>query len=618
MKIFYLLTVFSLIFFNSMDLRADGSPNVHALVIKGDYLFVLESSGLYILQKKGDGFSWVFEDRMAGFFAGADGNIWIFRQDTQVPLSFSCYIAYFDGNTWVKSLYPKIKERGSAGFFSMKKRSFLFAEDLDNEYLILYEYDGRGWKKITNFPKEYGAVCPAIYVRDEKIFLARRGNWNLYYTYNFLKNEWTKLASDEALWDELWATPDVFERDYTVTRKRDTIISPEGNVLVGINTYFPDPTELYRDKEGYAYVKIFAKSKENGYKDISDLWTDRSGEWKVIATGCPPMSQLVVANDSSLTVWGYNYSSYLAFLRDGQWIEVALLPPYSDSSGPDENDEGYDISLEQSGIPEDMLRGVINDPDGYVNVRSQPGAWAPVVAIILKDVPFFYKDIGNDKWSKVLLPSGTIGYVSSDRIKLFACGGTVEEFRFQTGDLLFQVGNSSDMNEAISGVTNGESHIHYTHAGIVSVENDTVFVIEATPPEVCKTPLDSFLQRAALIDGKPMVVVGRLKKEYRESIPNAITRAKKTLGKPYDYVYSPDDDAYYCSELITHSFLNRQNKPIFDLINMNFRDANGDLPTFWIAHFEKYDALIPENQPGSNPGDISKSEKIEIVFRYFQ
>jgi len=198
------------------------------------------------------------------------------------------------------------------------------------------------------------------------------------------------------------------------------------------------------------------------------------------------------------------------------------------------------------------------------------------------------------------------------------CTASDKNFRFQTGDLLFRVDKSSELDEAIAEVTSGESHIHYTHVGIVLVENDTVFVIEATSPEVCKTLLDTFLLRSASLEEKPLVSVGRLKKEYRKTIPQAIVRAKKRLGKPYDYVYSPDNDAYYCSELVTLSFLYKKNMPVFEPVSMNFRDAEGNLPAYWIEHFKKYNAAIPENCPGSNPGDLSKSDKIEIVYRYFQ
>jgi len=49
----------------------------------------------------------------------------------------------------------------------------------------------------------------------------------------------------------------------------------------------------------------------------------------------------------------------------------------------------------------------------------------------------------------------------------------------------------------------------------------------------------------------------------------------------------------------------------------DFRDADGNIPTYWTEHFKQYNAVIPENQQGSNPADLSKSDKIEIVYRYF-
>ena len=209
-------------------------------------------------------------------------------------------------------------------------------------------------------------------------------------------------------------------------------------------------------------------------------------------------------------------------------------------------------------------------------------------------------------------------FIYSFTVLLCTCTSSVEKFTLQTGDLLFQVGKSSELNEAIAEVTFGENHVHYTHVGIVFIDNDSIFVIEATPPEVCITPLDTFLMRSANLAEKPIVAAGRLKQEYRETIPQAIVLAKKMLGKPYDFVYSPDNDAYYCSELVTLSFLNQQNIPIFETVSMNFRDADGNLPTYWIEHFEKYNAAIPENLQGSNPGDLSKSDKLEIVYRYFK
>jgi hypothetical protein len=192
------------------------------------------------------------------------------------------------------------------------------------------------------------------------------------------------------------------------------------------------------------------------------------------------------------------------------------------------------------------------------------------------------------------------------------------DFHLQTGDLLFQMGESSGLSDAIAEVTTGKDEINYTHVGIVSIENDTVFVLEATTPTVCKTPVDSFLNKSAFVEGKPLVTVARLKPECREIIPQAIVNASKYIGKPYDYVYAPDNDAYYCSELVYISFLDENGFPVFESKKMTFCDEEGNLPAYWIEHFKKYRAEIPEGCEGTNPGDLSKSEVIEIVYRYFE
>jgi uncharacterized protein YycO len=200
---------------------------------------------------------------------------------------------------------------------------------------------------------------------------------------------------------------------------------------------------------------------------------------------------------------------------------------------------------------------------------------------------------------------------------LFVNNQFATDFLLQTGDLLFQSGEASGLSGAIAEVTTGKDLVPYTHVGIVSIENDSVFVIEATTPMVCKTPIDTFLNHSARVNDKPVVAVGRLKSEYREIIPQAIVKAEKELGKPYDYVYDPDNDAYYCSELIYFSFLDAEGKPIFESKNMTFKDAEGHFPAYWIEHFEKYQAEIPEGREGTNPGDLSKSAIIEMVYRYF-
>ena len=191
------------------------------------------------------------------------------------------------------------------------------------------------------------------------------------------------------------------------------------------------------------------------------------------------------------------------------------------------------------------------------------------------------------------------------------------QINLQTGDLLFQVSRSTTLTDAIAQVTSGADSVNYTHVGIVSVENDIVFVIEATTPKVRKVVIDTFLNDARKVNGKPIVAVGRLQAKFFDFIPQAIVNAEKYIGKPYDYVYNPDNDEYYCSELVQISFLGKNNKPIFKTKKMTFRDENGRMSADWIEHFRKYKSPVPEGRKGTNPGAMSKAKEINIIYKYF-
>jgi uncharacterized protein YycO len=203
-------------------------------------------------------------------------------------------------------------------------------------------------------------------------------------------------------------------------------------------------------------------------------------------------------------------------------------------------------------------------------------------------------------------------------IGLVVCtADTFAQFALQSGDLLFQVSKSTALSEAIAQVTSGADSVDYTHVGIVSVEDGNVFVIEATTPKVRKVIIDTFLNDARRINGQPIVAVGRLSDKYYDIIPQAVKNAETYIGKPYDYIYSPDNDEYYCSELVQLSFKNKKGKPIFKTQKMTFSDEKGRMSRAWKEHFAKLKAPIPESRRGTNPGDMSKSKEITIVYRYF-
>ena len=171
--------------------------------------------------------------------------------------------------------------------------------------------------------------------------------------------------------------------------------------------------------------------------------------------------------------------------------------------------------------------------------------------------------------------------------------------KLKNGDLLFLTKNGSDMEKAITTST-GE----YTHVALMEVDsNGKMWVIEASP--------EKGVQRIKYTDWLHDNN-GNCNNVYRLAEPfdtaAVIARAKSLIGKPYDYAFLPDNDAYYCSEFIQAVF-----GGIFESKPMNWRDADGNLPEYWVKHFKKLGIPVPEGVPGSNPTDLSKSEKLKRV-----
>lgn len=192
------------------------------------------------------------------------------------------------------------------------------------------------------------------------------------------------------------------------------------------------------------------------------------------------------------------------------------------------------------------------------------------------------------------------------------------DFKLQTGDLIFQEDCDSKTGNVIKEVTSSIDNYQFTHVGIVYIdENDSIFVIEATRPKVCVTPLSKYLYPDD-VKCYPKSVVGRLKSEYQHCIPQAIEEGFKLVGKDYDDGFILNNDKYYCSELI-YDILMKANGgiPVFPLNVMTFKSPDtGKTSDGWVEYFKKYNLPIPEGEPGINPGAMSRSDVIDIVHYY--
>ena len=87
------------------------------------------------------------------------------------------------------------------------------------------------------------------------------------------------------------------------------------------------------------------------------------------------------------------------------------------------------------------------------------------------------------------------------------------------------------------------------------------------------------------------------------------------IGRPYDGRYGPDDSAIYCSELVVDAFwLANGRVPFFPESPMRFSDPEtGEVLDFWINYYALFGETVPEGEPGSNPGDLSLSPKLQVI-----
>lgn len=188
-------------------------------------------------------------------------------------------------------------------------------------------------------------------------------------------------------------------------------------------------------------------------------------------------------------------------------------------------------------------------------------------------------------------------------------------FEIQEGDLLFQDLDSSPLCDGIEQVTQGYQNMDFSHIGIVIKRNGENYVLEAFNG-VDTITLEKFLFRNVNQKNQPKVVVGRLQNKYQKLIPKAIQHGMTLIGKDYDEEFKINNNKFYCSELIYEMFfVSNKNKDFFQLKPMTYKVDGVTLP-IWENYFKTINIPIPENKPGINPGGISISKKLNIIYNY--
>ncbi len=160
----------------------------------------------------------------------------------------------------------------------------------------------------------------------------------------------------------------------------------------------------------------------------------------------------------------------------------------------------------------------------------------------------------------------------------------------KNGDLLF-MRDQSDFSKAIIETTAAFSHVGIFFDGLIyhaSRKNG-----------VTKQKLEDYLQET-----KQEVFIFRYPDIDAKSTKEG---AEKYLGLKYNHSFYPDKKSFYCSQYIAEIL------PIFDTVAMKFGDGTNEVSAYWKQYFDDLGVEVPLNQPGTNPSQLSQSDKLEFA-----
>jgi hypothetical protein len=184
--------------------------------------------------------------------------------------------------------------------------------------------------------------------------------------------------------------------------------------------------------------------------------------------------------------------------------------------------------------------------------------------------------------------------------------------KLQEGDLLFFY---SSVNNPITDVTNGIGNLNIEHVAIFHRDGKKAFALEATHKGVVLTPINSIINQNKADSIETHIIAGRL--TDTTSVATSVAQAMKYIGRPYDFYFDPGDSAIYCSELVQISYKRKNGSLIFNPIPMCFHDKTGCVTEYWKKYYSRVGRNVPEGEPGSNPGDISRNKNIKIRYYLF-
>lgn len=192
-----------------------------------------------------------------------------------------------------------------------------------------------------------------------------------------------------------------------------------------------------------------------------------------------------------------------------------------------------------------------------------------------------------------------------------SCSNNQQQADISTGDIFFCSYGSDGLSQAIDSVTQTNKGTHYSHMGLIEIENNDTFLIHAiTVRGVVKETWQTFLK----IENPEHVDIYKIKNISGQSRQTAIAKANSMIGHPYNRHYIMNDTCYYCSQLVYVAFETDQ---IFSLTPMTFKNINSEeYNTGWVNHYKSLHMQIPEGEPGCNPNGMASDADIYFYKRW--
>lgn len=180
------------------------------------------------------------------------------------------------------------------------------------------------------------------------------------------------------------------------------------------------------------------------------------------------------------------------------------------------------------------------------------------------------------------------------------------------GDLLF-VGIPGDYYLSDTIYDGGEIPVTYIHTSMLDVDSAGVWVVDATFKRgVDRHPLDSLVSDFALRNGRTLTLeVWRVKSN--SDVASFVESAKTHIGTLYDIEFTPDNNNYYCTELIYDSYVAEDGSHIFSAAPLDFGAGTIGEVDYWQRLASRIGGTMPVGVTGTTPSGMRAEECLTPV-----